>query len=301
MTVTKKSKPSSPAELLSRIKADFPDVAWTKYKYLDEGWDHEVIILDEKLVFRFPNDADYKELLKTEVEVLDRLNPLISSVNIPNYSYVASDYSYAGYRYLKGSTLTKSYFDTLSSSEREVIAKKLADFLTIMHTSVLNGHDFSDVSQSDMAETQSKDKQLSLKHLKPVLTAQDYLLVEDILDDMDRTLSQSLPSVLLHGDVYSTHLLWDNELKQLGIIDFSDMNLGDPAFDFAELFEYGDSFVESVYQYYAGPKDDTFLKRALAYQKWVGVFMMVDHFINHKTSFDVARQTFDRTKRLRNN
>jgi aminoglycoside phosphotransferase (APT) family kinase protein len=298
MLSTNKSIPSNRTELLNRIKEDFPNVIWTKYKYLDEGWDHEVIILDEKLVFRFPNDPEYLKLLKTEVKVLRKLRPLISSVNIPNYSYVAPDYSYAGYQYLKGQTLTKPYIDGLSANERNAIAMKLADFLTVMHTAIPEGHNLGKVPQSDMAETQADNKILSVKHLKTILRSEDYHLVESILENTDKILAEDLPSVLLHGDIYSTHLLWDDELGELGIIDFSDMNRGDPAFDVAELFEYGDGFVQRIYQYYAGPKDNTFLSRALAYQKWVGVFMMTDHFIHHKTSFEKARQTFDRTKNL---
>jgi aminoglycoside phosphotransferase (APT) family kinase protein len=105
-----------------------------------------------------------------------------------------------------------------------------------------------------------------------------------------------LPKVFLHGDIYSTHLLWDSKDKKLGLIDFSDMNIGDPAFDFAELYEYGQEFIEQVYKLYKGPKDDSFLERAWIYQRWVGVFMMINHFETHKTSFEVARQTFDRVK-----
>ena len=102
--------------------------------------------------------------------------------------------------------------------------------------------------------------------------------------------------MLLHGDVYSNHLLWDAGHQQLGIIDFSDMTLGDPAFDLAELYEYGQAFVEEVYFYYTGPKDNTFLERAWQYQYWVGVYMITEHFVYQKTSFEKAQETFKRIK-----
>src|SRR5476651_1776575 len=125
MSTIKKTSPSDPIELLGRIKEAFPDISWSKYQYLDEGWDHEVIILDDKLVFRFPNDPEYLKLLKTEIKVLHDLQPLVSSVNIPNYSYMASNYLFAGYQFLEGHTLTLAYFDTLSATDHAVIAKKL--------------------------------------------------------------------------------------------------------------------------------------------------------------------------------
>jgi aminoglycoside 2''-phosphotransferase len=82
----------------------------------------------------------------------------------------------------------------------------------------------------------------------------------------------------------------------LGIIDFSDMTRDDPARDFAEIYEYGREFVQAVYDQYDGPKDRTFLDRAWIYQCWTAVFMMTDHFNYQKTSFDVARETFDRVR-----
>jgi hypothetical protein len=58
------------------------------------------------------------------------------------------------------------------------------------------------------------------------------------------------------------HLLWDGRERRLGVIDFSDMNLSDVAFDFAELYEYGDDFVKGVYRRYSGQRDHLFLERA---------------------------------------
>lgn len=130
------------------------------------------------------------------------------------------------------------------------------------------------------------------------MTLDDYEAVKTILDDTDIVLRQDRPTVLLLGDVYSRHLPWNIAKNQPGIIDFSDMNLGDPAFDFAELYEYGSGFVRLVYQYYTGSKDGTFLNRALTYQEWMGVFMIVDYFIHHKTTFKKARETFERIKYL---
>jgi aminoglycoside 2''-phosphotransferase len=48
--------------LLKKISDEFPHIAWSSYRYVDEGWDHEVIILDEKIVFRFPTDQQYTHL-----------------------------------------------------------------------------------------------------------------------------------------------------------------------------------------------------------------------------------------------
>lgn len=293
MPVFKKDIPNDPSTLLKRIKHIFPDLNWGSYIYIDEGWDHEVIILDNRVVFRFPNDDQYS--LKNEIMVLDKLNPLVN-LAIPTYSYVAPDFSFAGYELVAGRPLSKQLFDELTADDRSVLAKQLADFLSILHQLPTNADYLSEVAQSDIKQYQAEMKQQADQYLKPVLIPEDFSLVQKIIDDIDKLLAQALPTAFLHGDIYNRHLLWDGGTRQLGIIDFSDMNIGDPAYDFAELYEYGQDFVKETYEFYTGPKDKLFLERAWTYQRWVGVFMMTDHFVYGKTTFEESRQTFDRTK-----
>lgn len=284
------------ATMLERIKRTFPDLTWQKYQYLDEGWDHDVIILDNIAVFRFPNDEEYAHLLKDEIEVLKQLAPVVA-IRIPNYTYVAPDVSFAGYPIIPGKTLLKPYFDTLSAQDKHDIAQQLAGLLSTMHTFLDTKPEARKlIPNAYLVEDQIATKKQVKQYLTTVLDAEDYTRVERILHEVDGVLTQKLPAVFLHGDIYSRHLLWEASTKRLGVIDFSDMNLGDPAIDFSELYEYGEEFVRDVYDSYTGLKDDTFLKRAWIYQQWVGVYMMTDHFINHKNSFTEARETFDRVK-----
>lgn len=282
-----------PEILLRRIKESFPDVPCKTHRYIDEGWDHEVVIVDDQLVFRFPNDQEYQQLLQTEVSVLNRLRPLIQ-VDIPKYTHI--DKSFAGYRLISGKQLTRKFFDTLSADDRSTIARQLAGLMSVLHTLIEKGYDFTDVALSDMKQQQERLKAEKAYNLSSILSPEDLRVVDGILAKTDEVLGQPLPSVFIHGDIYNRHLLWNDATKQLGVIDFSDMNRGDPAVDFAELHEYGEDFVRQVYDYYTGPKDDRFLQRAWVYQLWVSVYMMVDYFDNHKTSFTEARETFDRVK-----
>lgn len=295
MPTIRKSERSNAAELLRRLTKEFPQLSWQIYEYIDIGWDHEVIILDNRIVFRFPNDEDYLDSLKTEIEILNQLKPLLR-INIPVYEYVSQDKSFAGYPIVPGKFLSKELMDSFKQPERSEIAKQLAETLTTLHTLSLEGGHFVKLPNSYLNKDQDEVKQLTSKFLSNVLRKGEIILVNKFLRDIDDLLEQQNPIVFLHGDVYSQHLLWDAPLNKLGLIDFSDMMRADPAIDFAELFEYGNSFVDEVYVNYNGPKDDTFLERAWKYQCWVSVYMMTDHFVYHKTSFEIARETFDRVK-----
>lgn len=283
---------------VARIAEAFPNLSWTSVRRITEGWDHVVVILDETTVFRFPLDEDYTALLSLEMEVLDHLAAL-TSASIPRYALVAPDRSFAGYPIVSGQQLTPDLLASLTAYDRQDVAEQLAAFLTALHAAPLAGTVLGRVPASYLEEDQREVRTAVDKHLSTVLTGHELADVEVILADVDALIGANLPKVFTHNDIYSRHLFWDDGSRRLGVIDFSDMCLGDPAVDFAELYEYGLDFVEEVYARYAGPKDPRFLDRAWTYQRWIGVYMLADHFQVGKTSWAQARGTFDRVRRGR--
>src|SRR5690606_28759782 len=55
-------------------------------------------------------------------------------------------------------------------------------------------------------------------------------------------------AVIVHNDFAAEHLLFDSPSRTItGVIDWSDVAIGDPAFDFAGLFHWGgDAFARAV-------------------------------------------------------
>lgn len=253
MVEENKTRANHPDLLLKKIAAEFPDLKSSTYRYIDEGWDHEIIILDEKIVFRFPADKEYTDKLKNEISVLKFLSSKVTA-RTPDYTFISKNYGFAGYKIIAGKQLAKPLFDCLQPHERTKIAKQLADFLSTIHALDVRQPVIISVSPSYLHNDQALIKSQAEHRLKPLLSAQDYSIVQRILIDIDDLLRQRLPTVFTHNDIYSRHLLWDTVAKKLGVIDFSDMCLGDPAVDFAELHEYGLDFVKEVYDYYNGPK-----------------------------------------------
>jgi aminoglycoside 2''-phosphotransferase len=285
----------SPQELLGKIVSCFPEVQWGTYRYIDEGWDHGVIILDNNLVFRFPLDQEYQALLEHEIAILEFLRGKVA-VRIPRYRYVAPAHAFAGYDIIPGTQLTTPVFNNLAPDDYDCLVTQIADFLSVLHTLDTHVEPISSTSPSYLPDDQAEVRKSVQKDLLPILNPEDYRIVQEIMTTTDNLLLQTLPAVFIHNDLYGRHMLWDEQAKRLGVIDFSDRCLGDPAVDFNELYEFGAQFVHDVYRHYTGPKDDNFLERAWKYQRWAGVYMMTDYFDNHKTTFAIARQTFDRIK-----
>ena len=90
---------------LKKIKREFPDLGWSTYTHLTHGWDHDVIILDNKIVFRFPKSKEYAALLKDEIQLLPYLKRKVNA-GIPEYKFIFKDKSAAGYPILAGRELS---------------------------------------------------------------------------------------------------------------------------------------------------------------------------------------------------
>ena len=274
----------NPKPFLQRIKASFPDLTWKQYVLLNHGWDHIVVILDNAFVFRFPSSPEYLNQFKDEVSLLTLLSTKIQTP-IPQYIFIANDFSFGGYPIIPGKELQEEIFARLSSDQQGKIAQQLGSFLSKLHTfSAKEVQAYSIGSENYLNDFGRLKNQLP-KYLKNVLSREEYALAQTILHETEQLIRHELPRVLIHADLSSAHILWDASTKKIGIIDFSDRLMGDPALDFAELYAYGEAFVDEVYAQYHGPKDPQFRKRAKLYYKRVGVFLMIESFISEKITF----------------
>jgi len=280
---------NNPEILLKRIQTSFPQLTWLEYQYINHGWDHEIIILDKKLVFRFPNSQEYLTAFKDETHLLSFLNGK-TKIRIPNYLYIAKDYSFGGYLMIQGTELTEPLFDALTSSDKTIIAKQIAQFLSDLHTiskEEIEHYHISLEKPFDGYAGLEKDSEI---YLKTRLTPLEYDSMRKVFSDIAQIEMQNKVSVLTHGDFSPRHIIWNATTKQIGIIDFSDRSFADQSIDFAELYSYGSHFVEQIYNCYTGPKDPEFLERVRLYQKRVGIFFLVDSFRTKKIDYKEAKK-----------
>lgn len=282
-------------ELLERIHREFPALAWGRYGHISAGWDHDVILLDDKLVFRFPKSKEYLALLKDEVGLLGFLGGKVRT-RIPNYTYVAKDSSFAGYEFISGDPLTKSEFATLSSLYKEAVAAQLADFFTVLHT--ISAAELAPYSIPHRVPFAYDLEKLSKQYLELHLTKDDYSYILQLQEELREAGLAEGELAVIHGDISPKHILWDKKTERIGLIDFSDRRIDDPALDFTELYFYGPEFVEQVYSRYQGKRDKVFLDRAKLYFKRTGAYLLIDSLRGGKVEFQEARQVFDYARSL---
>lgn len=276
---------------LQKIKQEFPQVKWEKYRMITHGFDHVIIILDEKIVFRFPRSQEYKKNLSHEIKLLNYLGKNLS-VGIPQYKYIVRDKSIAGYDMLHGCELKKKYFNQLSKADRALLAKQIGHFLSIIHTIPKDIAFAYEVKTMNAKRKYKKYVQLFSRDVFPKLQEDEKNSIRKFFKDFDKIANYPHPDVLLHNDLNENNMLWNQKARIINILDFSNVILGDPALDFRSLYQYGVHFLEEVLDCYTGDKDDKMLERILFYYKGRILSMMRNALLNKPVSFEEAYQQF---------
>jgi aminoglycoside 2''-phosphotransferase len=278
-------------KLLNKIHKEFPELKWKVAEHNVKGWNHYIIILDNKYIFRFPRTDEYTKELKNEILLLEYLNNKVG-INIPRYIYIAKDKSFAGYLSVSGEQLKKKVFKKLSNKTKSLIAKQLADFLSSLHKTsnkITKQYKVKDINSKTLYKKLVSNIN---KYIISRISKKDQIIINDYLKEFKKYLV--FPNkVLTHNDLYSSHILLNKNKKSIsGIIDFSDRRVDDPARDFTELWDYGEKFVLEVYKNYKGPKDDDFLKRSIMYYKRIPIHHMIARFTDNMGGFKKGYKMF---------
>ncbi len=278
-------------QLLSKIRKEFPELQWKKAEHNTEGYDHYVIILDNKYVFRFPKTKNYIKNLKNEISLLQYLNKKVN-LPIPQYTHIAKDKSFAGYPIIKGRQMKKKEFEQLSNNEKKLVAKQIAIFLSSLHKTPLKIARQHNVSNANTLKMYKELVKNTKKYIFPRISKKNQSLVKDYFEELKKYLK--LPNkVLTHGDLYSHNIfLAQDEGIISGIIDFGDVKIYDGAIDFTDLWLYGKDFVLEVYKHYKGPKDKDFLKRSMMYYKRTPLLVMISRLQGRNGSVKKAEKMF---------
>ncbi len=255
-----------------KIREEFPKLRFKKIKDVDVGEDHAVFILDDMLVFRFPRNEKYKKTLAAELKLLKSLSKRHLPFAIPQYCYIAGGKEFGGYPLIKGRKMTRQRFSALTRKERRAVISQLASFLTTLHSVPAN----TIPAQKD--NKASRPELYAARYWKERRRVIASAVFPKLLKRLDAFFSvyaektNSAPHrTIIHRDLRDEHVLLNPQSRRIsGIIDFGDATIGDPAFDFTWLWEYGKETAEEIYRKYRGPKDAEFLKRSHAhYLRWM--------------------------------
>lgn len=247
------------AELEERIRAAFPELAYSHAELNDYGDDNQVVVLDGAWVVRFPRNDEYRLRFAAERNLLATLRS-ISQLRVPHYAYVSPDGSFGAYRLIAGTEMTPPVFHALDAMAQRAVLIELAGFLTALHALPA-----TTIAQPDgfIAQTWSGEQFAALyrgmrrARIARVVDAAALARFDAFHDAYEKV----PPGVqrLVHDDISDDHILVaDGRLA--GVIDFSDASFGDAAIDFAWFWRLGEASVDTVLGAYGLAAEDPGLK-----------------------------------------
>lgn len=244
------------------------------------GWDNFILEVNHQYIFRFPRFRTSQEHLKKELSVLPALTGRLT-VPAPRYEWVwrgGRRHSgwFAGYRKIPGVPLTVGGY---RRAWEEPIASSLSAFLRNLHRLDLDYLDTSKVPRYSPGETRAWAK-ATYRRVR--------ILVYPLLDRSTRAESErfwagmleefgraDFAPVLVHGDLTSRNLLLDPVTHRVaGILDWADCAVGDPAIDFAGMFEVNRNLGEAVLRRY-GSEGEALRDRIDCYVRVIPFFEII--------------------------
>ena len=235
-----------------QIELENPGLSVQSAAVLGEGWNSRVYLVNNDLVFRFPKRSEQWVELDREIKFLayavDRL-PL----RLPRYVQVLREssgarFGYATYRYISGRALNVS---SITQSLRIAQAERIGNFLQALHG--LKPHpDIASILPKEEARMIAEEYRTRAdREVIPRLTSSEAKALQMHFETHLRAPSNfSFPPVVLHADLGKDHIL-EEDGSVSGVIDFGDVNWGDPDYDFMYLFvDFGLEFAIDVARTY---------------------------------------------------
>jgi len=234
------------------IAGQFPDIDAAHLERLGVGFDNTAYLVDGAYVFRFPRRRVAVAPLTTESAVLPKLagrlplaTPLPLWVGVPADGY---PWPFAGYRYLAGRTACSADLD---ESQRAKATGVLARFLRTLHGLPAAGCSLpgETLGRLDIARRLPKALEFLQEvvalgywedgtEIAGILSSAETLNSAKMLNSSGLVAGQAPAPAIVHGDLYSRHLLVNAAGELEAVIDWGDIHLGDRALDLSVAWSF---------------------------------------------------------------
>jgi aminoglycoside phosphotransferase (APT) family kinase protein len=231
----------APERAAAMIARSFPALGTPALSRLGEGWDNAAFLVNGTHVFRFPRRAIAAELMETECRILPLIAPQLPlRISVPVFvGAAAGDYPwpFAGYPLLPGTPLSERHVPGHADAK---LATSLGRFLRALHEIdpervVAHGLPDDKIGRLDHERMMPKLK-ARLEELRAAGLVRSSGTLIDYLDRVAPAGPRRERLTVVHGDLYERHVLVDDGLRAVGIIDWGDLHRGDPALDLSVGF-----------------------------------------------------------------
>ncbi|HJU37531.1 MAG TPA: phosphotransferase [Gaiellaceae bacterium] len=183
---------------------------------IDDGWDYKVLILDGEWVLRVPRREPSAQRLRTEIELLPAL-AFALPVEVPHFEQISQEPLFVVYRLIRGEPLqgedsdgARAFLEALHSFDAGTLAVPRPDWLKVYRG----------------------EAERWRRVVLPLLDVDERSRGEALLAEIETLTGYT--AALTHSDLGPEHLLC-RDGRLVGVIDWGDARIGDPAIDYAWL------------------------------------------------------------------
>lgn len=240
---------------------------------IEHGWEQHVIINEPQgLVYRYPRHASAAEKLEDEVNVLADINSQEWPISFP--ILVSHNSVFSTYEYVPGSPLTTDTVASLTEHELERIGHELGQAMSMFHQ----------LESGVVEQKRTKhDTTLLEYYAQKINSCKGHPLYERAEEAFRRLAGFEGTSepVVVHGDLHGPNVIIDPDSKRLaGIIDISEMEIGDPHQEFRKVFmTFPDALDSMIASYQASGGQPIDAERVIAWayvNEWANLFYLAD-------------------------
>ncbi|MEA5624223.1 phosphotransferase [Nostoc sp. UHCC 0251] len=259
-------------EITKAILRCCPEWTIDSIYYLAEGDFCSAYVVNDEWVFRFAKHDKARASLKREYCLLPKLaNQITLPIPSPQIASFEDNpkLSFIAYPLLHGHALSQEQYFTLEEASRTHCAKQVAHFLNQMHSVNVRLAEDCHVLTNEYANRCSDLLKRARENLFPILDKPECLFIERVIGSYLESSGNTsdFRSTLLHGDLSPDHVLFDEKTKRVtAIIDFGDIMIGDPAWDFLWIYEdYGLDFLSRMLPAYRESDQPALLQRVFQF------------------------------------
>lgn len=264
--------------LAKNLVEDQFGISIPKVSLLGEGFDNTVYLINDSLVFRFPRRKVAIELIELELRLLPALVGLLPIaipkplfIGTPSPAYNALFY---GHEILAGHSGCQV---ELSLEQFSHLAHDLGVFLKTLHNLDWQALSLDAAALSPMFDRVEREQMLiwleeRFQAVKEVFNLGQFEeVIQHIISDSASYKPRLKPVVLVHGDLYHRHLLFNKKGRLAGVIDWGDSCLSDRVVDLAIVYQFLHPDVRSRFFLAYG---DVSVEE-LAYARFLGLYYVV--------------------------
>lgn len=274
------------------VHAVYPEAEADSLERLGSGWEFDAFVTADGWVFRFPRRAYAEGLFEREGGILGLARwALPRSVAVPSVRVLEHELGTFPYRIAVHRFIAGDAADRIPVPLRPALARTLGEALSAIHSVPEGVARAAGLQELDRAAAGRIEWFATGSAGVRSLNDEDAGLDEAVqwLDQLEDPLRRlDSPLRFIHHDLSAEHLLADPATGRLvGILDWTDAILGDPARDFMPLVTFGGwPFVEEVLAHYAVGIDAGFWDR-LRFMARLLPLMWLGHA--HMRGEDVSR------------